>query len=159
MPLPVSLSGGNLTSAVGLCAGMFCWVCWDVTVEGWACSSSAQLETGLNSCSCCLGKVGLDGLSLSAQGVHAGPAHPSTSVPSRASGAAPLHHLQPRSLCLPPHPVEHSVRDPLLSPAAAKLCELSWSILERGMLFIFILCIFCLGLLITFVPQERQLPQ
>lgn len=61
--------------------------------------------------------------------------------------------------CLPPRPVEHSVRDPLLSPAAAKLCELSWSILERGMLFIFILCIFCLGLLITFVPQERQLPQ
>lgn len=61
--------------------------------------------------------------------------------------------------CLPARPVEHSVRDPLLSPAAAKLCELSWSILERGMLFIFILCIFCLGLLITFVPQERQLPQ
>lgn len=73
--------------------------------------------------------------------------------------SAPLHHLLPRSLHLPPQPVEHSVRDPLLSPAAAKSCELSWSILERGMLFIFILCIFCLGLLITFVPQERQLPQ
>lgn len=108
----------------------------------------------------CSGKVGLDGLSFSAQeGVHAGAAHPSTCVPSRASGASPLHPLLARSPLLPPHPVEHSVRDPLLSPAAAKLCELSWSILERGMLFIFILCIFCLGLLITFVPQERQLPQ
>lgn len=83
--------------------------------------------------------------------------------PVGGSDPAPLHRLVPRSLgsCprLPPRPVEHSVRDPLLSPAAAKLCELSWSILERGMLFIFILCIFCLGLLITFVPQERQLPQ
>lgn len=37
--------------------------------------------------------------------------------------------------------------------------ELSWSILERGMLFIFVLCIFCLGLLIPFIPWERQLPQ
>lgn len=133
---------------------------WDVTLEVWACLSLAQLETELSSCPCCLGKVGLDGLHLSAQeGVSVGAAQPSTSVPSRASGAAPLHHLLPRSPCLPPHPVEHSVRDPLLSPAAAKSCELSWSILERGMLFIFILCIFCLGLLITFVPQERQLPQ
>lgn len=34
--------------------------------------------------------------------------------------------------------------------------ELSWSILERGMLFIFVLCIFCLRLLI---PWERLLPQ
>lgn len=89
-----------------------------------------------------------------------GGAHLSVQEQIRAGATAPAVTPLPAHPLLPPRPVEHSVRDPLLSPAAAaKLCELSWSILERGMLFIFILCIFCLGLLITFVPQERQLPQ
>lgn len=147
---------------MGLRTGSFAgW--WDLTLEGWSCLSSAWLETELAGFPCCLGKVGFDSLNFSVEGVHAGVARPSAPLPSGDSDPAPLHHLVPRSPgsrpCIPPRPVEHSVRDPLLSPAAAKLCELSWSILERGMLFIFILCIFCLGLLITFVPQERQLPQ
>lgn len=43
-------------------------------------------------------------------------------------------------------PVAHRIRDSSL--LLQKLCELSWPVLERGMLFIFILCIFCRGLLI-----------
>lgn len=67
--------------------------------------------------------------------------------PSGARAPSLLPHTQLlRAQASVHQPVAHGIRDSSL--LLQKLCELSWPVLEKGMLFIFILCMFCRGLLI-----------